>query len=87
MLKLIYIECQCANIVMNVQVQYCKGCDDFNLFLNGKKIEMSYKRTDVNQGKHNATAILWEGIDVDDTKEINHIQDRPAVDDKGNLRF
>ncbi len=73
---------------MEIQVQYCKGCDDFNLYLNGKKVETTYKRRQVKSGTHEAIAVLWEGITldkVDAQKTKSSIS--PTVDDQGNLSF
>ncbi len=74
--------------MMEIQVQYCKGCDEFNLYLNGKKVETTHKRKQVNSGGHEAIAVLWEGIAIDKVEaQKTKPLVGPTIDDQGNLSF
>ncbi len=72
---------------MEIQVQYCKGCDEFNLYLNGKKIETPNQRRELNSGSHEAIAVLWEGISIDNLEAQKRSSGGPGIDDQGNLSF
>ena len=71
---------------MDIQIQHCEDCDDFNIFIDGIQIKKPYKKWKVGDDQHKGITVLWKNISNENSK-LKNPGNEPYLDSDGTIKY